>query len=189
MKETLKLVAVLTIICAVSAALLAAVYNMTMIPILAALEVKTSEAAKAVMPPGSPQITKQLIDKTTFFVARADDGKVAAVAVEGISKNGYSGYISLMVGVSADKKVIGYKVITANETPGLGTKISSAKFTAPLFGKPFSSNWKVKKDGGDFDAITSATISSRAALECIKDAISKYEKALAELEKTVSGAN
>jgi len=185
MKETLKLVAVLTIICAVSSALLAAVYTITMGPIMVALQVKTSEAAKAVMPPDSPQITKQLIDKTTFFVARAADGKVAAVAVEGISKNGYGGYISLMVGLSADQKVVSYKVITANETPGLGTKISSEKFTAPLFGKPFTSDWKVKKDGGEFDAITSATISSRAALECIQDAISKYESALAELNASI----
>jgi len=183
MKETLKLVAVLTMICAVSAALLAAVYNLTMRPILAALELKTSAAAQAVMPPGAQQITRKLINRTTFFVARAADGKVAAVAVEGLSKNGYGGTLSLMVGLSADQKVIGYKIITANETPGLGTKISSEKFTAPIFGKPFSSNWKVKKDGGDFDAVTSATISSRAALECIKDAISKYETALAELNQ------
>jgi electron transport complex protein RnfG len=181
MKETLKLVAVLTVICAVSAALLAAVYNVTMGPILAALEVKTSEAAKAVMPPDLPQITKQLISGTTFFVARASDGKVAAVAVEGISRNGYGGNISLMVGLSADQKVVSYKVLSANETPGLGTKIASEEFAAPLFGKPFSSNWKVKKDGGEFDAITSATISSRAALECIQDAISKYQSALADL--------
>lgn len=181
MKETLKLVAVLTIICSVSAALLAAVYNVTMGPIRVALEVKTSEAAKAVMPPDSPQVKKQLVGSTTFFVVRGADGKVAAVAVEGLSKNGYGGNISLMVGLSADQRVVSYKVLTANETPGLGTKISSKEFSAPLFGKPFSSNWKVKKDDGEFDAITSATISSRAALECIQDAISKYQGALAEL--------
>ncbi|MDA3925886.1 MAG: RnfABCDGE type electron transport complex subunit G [Kiritimatiellae bacterium] len=181
MKETLRLVAVLTIICAVSAALLATVYNKTMGPILKALEIKTSEAAQKVMPPDASEITKEIVGKETFFVCRSGDGKVAAVAVEGLSKNGYGGNISLMVGLSAEKKVISYQVITANETPGLGSNISSTEFSAPFCGKPFSSNWKVKKDGGEFDAITSATISSRAALECIKDAISKYESALAKL--------
>ncbi|MDD2599437.1 MAG: RnfABCDGE type electron transport complex subunit G [Kiritimatiellae bacterium] len=181
MKETVKLVAVLTIICAASAALLAAVYNVTMKPILEALEVKTSEAAGAVMPPGSYEIKKELIDQTAFFVARDKDGEIAAVAVEGLSKNGYGGDIVLMVGLSAEQKVVGYEVITAAETPGLGTKISSSQFTAQLFGKPFTSNWKVRKDGGDFDAVTSATISSRAALECIADAISKYQQAQTKL--------
>ena len=181
MKETLKLVAVLTIICAISAALLAAVYNVTMGPITKALLLKMETAAKEVMPSGSPKITKKVIGKTTFFIARADDGNVLAVAVEGFSKNGYGGNISLMVGVSAEKRMINYKVITANETPGLGTKIAGEKFIAPLRGKPFTSNWKVKKDGGEFDAITAATISSRAALECIEDAISKYESAFTEL--------
>ncbi|MFA7174130.1 MAG: RnfABCDGE type electron transport complex subunit G [Kiritimatiellia bacterium] len=182
MKETVKLVAVLTIICAVSAALLAAVYNVTIKPISEALEVKTSEAAQAVMPPGSYEIKKELIDQTTFFVARDKGGKIVAVAVEGLSKNGYGGEIVLMVGLSADEKVVAYEVITATETPGLGTNISATKFTDQLFGKPFTSNWGVKKDGGDFDAITSATISSRAALECITDAISKYQQAQTQLK-------
>ena len=181
MKETVKLVAVLTIICAVSAALLAAVYQVTIAPIDAALEEKMTVAAGAVMPPGASESKKEIIDKTTFFVVRDEGGKVVAVAVEGLSKNGYGGEISLMVGLSADEKVVGYKVISSNETPGLGTKISSVKFADPIFGQPFSANWKVKKDGGDFDAITSATISSRAALECITDAISKYQQAQTKL--------
>jgi len=182
MKETLKLVAVLTIICALSAALLAAVYNKTMEPILIALEAKAVDAAHEVMPEGSSEINKVVIGETDFFVARAGNGEIEAVALEGISKNGYGGRMSLMVGLSRDKKVVDYKVIVSNETPGCGTKISGEKFKAPLLEKLFSSNWKIRQDGGDFDAVTGATISSRAALECINDAISKYEQNLAQLQ-------
>lgn len=182
MKETIKLVAVLTIICAASAALLAAVYNVTIKPISDALEIKTVEAAQAVMPPGSFEIKREVINTNTFFVARDTNGKIVAVAVEGLSQNGYGGEISLMVGLSTDQKVVGYKVITANETPGLGTKIASPQFSAQFAGKPFSSNWQIGKGDDGFDAITSATISSRAALECITDAISKYQQAQAQLK-------
>ena len=182
MKETLKLVAVLTIICALSAALLATVYNKTMEPILVALDAKTVNAAREVMPEGSSDINKVVIGETDFFVARAENGEIEAVALEGISNNGYGGKLSLMIGVSRDKKVVDYKVIVSNETPGCGTKISGEKFKAPLREKLFSSNWKVRQDDGDFDAITGATISSRAAFECINDAISKYEQNLAQLQ-------
>jgi len=179
MRETIKLVAVLTIICSVSAAMLAAVFNVTMGPITKALEIKTAKAAGEVMPEGAPPAVKELIGSENFFISRTADGKVQAVAVEGSSPNGYGGEIKLMVGLSTDKKIINYSVISAKETAGLGTKISEPEFKSPLLGKPFDSNWKVRKDGGDFDAITSATISSRAAMECIRDAISKYEKSAA----------
>ena len=175
MKETVKLVAVLSIICAVSAAMLAAVYNVTMGPITEALEIKTATAAAEVMPDGATAAVKVNIEGEDFFVSRSDCGCVEAVAVKGTSKNGYGGDLKLMVGLTTDKKLIDYQVITSKETAGLGTRIVEPEFKTPLIGKPFNSNWKVKKDGGDFDAVTSATISSRAALECIRDAISKYE--------------
>jgi Na+-translocating ferredoxin:NAD+ oxidoreductase subunit G len=110
----------------------------------------------------------------TFFVAK-QDGKIVAVAVEGRSKNGYGGDVVLMVGMSADGKLINYEILTATETPGLGTKIAGDLFKAPLKGRPLDASWIVKKDGGQVDAVTAATISSRAALECIRDAIAKRQ--------------
>ncbi len=180
MKEMLKLVAVLTIICSVSAAMLAAVYNVTMGPILKALEEKTAEAAGQVMPAGAPQAVKEIIDGALCFVARSDDGTIRAIAVEGVSPNGYGGEIRLMIGLSAERTLVDYRVITSKETAGLGTKIAEPEFMKPLLGQPFSARWKVRKDGGDFDAVTSATISSRAAFECIRDAIAKYENVLSK---------
>jgi electron transport complex protein RnfG len=180
MKETLRLILVLTVICAASSALLAAVYSKTKAPIEQALELRAAGAAAKVMPAGIGTPEKKAAGGATFFVAKRD-GQLAAVAVEGRSKNGYGGDVALMVGLSADGKLLGYEVIQANETPGLGTKMTADAFKKPLLGRPLKGAWKVKKDGGDVDAITAATISSRAALECIRDAIAQYERAAGQL--------
>ena len=110
------------------------------------------------------------------------EGRVAAVALEGRSSNGYGGEIVLMVGLDTSGKLVGYQKLVASETPGLGTKITEDSFLGQLRGRAFNANWQVRKDGGEIDAITAATISSRAALECVRDAIEKYEKAAAALE-------
>jgi electron transport complex protein RnfG len=170
-----RLIFVLTVICAVSSALLAAVFKLTEAPIAAALEARTKAAAASVMPAGLPPPEKIEQGGNTFFVSK-QDGKVAAVAVEGRSKNGYGGDVVLMVGMSADGKLINYEVLSATETPGLGTKIASSVFKNPLKGRALEGAWKVKKDGGEVDAVTAATISSRAALDCIRDAINKRKQ-------------
>jgi electron transport complex protein RnfG len=174
-----RLVFVLTVICAVSSALLAAVFKLTEAPIAAALEERTRAAAASVMPAGLPSPAKLVLvqgsSTNTFFVAK-QDGKIVAVATEGRSKNGYSGDVVLMVGMSADGKLVNYEVISASETPGLGTKIAANAFKKPLKGRSLEGSWKVKKDGGEVDAVTAATISSRAALDCIRDAISKRKQ-------------
>ena len=167
-----RLVFVLTVICAVSSALLAAVYTITKEPIAMAKQQGKRLAAAHVMPAGFPEPEQMTVEGETFFVCKVD-GKIAAVAVAGHSKNGYGGLIELMVGMSADGKLVGYEVVEATETPGLGTKIAGDAFKKPLLGKALDSGWTVKKDGGDVDAVTAATISSRAALDCIKDAIAK----------------
>jgi Na+-translocating ferredoxin:NAD+ oxidoreductase subunit G len=173
-----RLVAVLTIICAVSSALLAAVYQLTQEPIAKALEARTKSAASKVMPAGLPAPEKmELVENgitNTFFVVK-QEGKLVAVATEGRSKNGYGGDVVLMVGMSADNKLVNYEILSATETPGLGTKIAADFFKTPLKGRSLESSWIVKKDGGQVDAITAATISSRAALECIRDAIAKRQ--------------
>ena len=180
MKETIKTILVLTVICAASSALLAAVYRKTEKPIQAALELRTANAAAKVMPGGASTPERKEVGGVTFFVAKKND-QLAAIALEGRSKNGYGGDVVLMVGLSADGKLVNYQKLVANETPGLGTKIESEAFRKPLLGRPLKTDWRVRKDGGDIDAITAATISSRAAMECIRDAIAKYEKAAAEL--------
>ena len=149
MKKMLGLLVCLTAISGACAAVLAYVNSITAEPIAATAE-KAREAAKAA-------------------VLCGEEGYTA----EGRSGEGYGGDIVLMVGFKKDKKtVISYKVLQASETPGLGMKLKTPEFSGQFSGKDGSS-LKVKKDGGDIEAITSATITSRAVCKAIADAQSK----------------
>lgn len=148
MKKILELVLSLTIISGVCAAVLAYVNAITKDQIAAAAE-KAREAAKVA-------------------VLCGEEGYVA----EG-SANGYGGEIKLMVGFKKDKKtVISYKVLAANETPGLGMKLITPEFANQFNGKD-GRNLKVKKQGGEIEAITAATITSKAVCKAIADAQKK----------------
>lgn len=180
MKESVKLVLVLTVICAISSAMLAAVYSKTKEPIANALKLRTAKAATRVMPDGCSVPEEQQYEGINYFVAK-QDGKPAGVALKGASENGYGGRIELMVGISMDQKLTGYETLIASETPGLGTKIDSDGFRNPLLQRSLDKEWKVKQDGGDVDAITAATISSRAAVECINDAAAQFKRIKSQL--------
>ena len=149
MKKMLGLLVSLTAISGACAAVLAYVNSITAEPIAATAE-KAREAAKAA-------------------VLGGEEGYTA----EGRSGEGYGGDIVLMVGFKKDKKtVISYKVLQASETPGLGMKLKTPEFSGQFSGKDGAA-LKVKKDGGDIEAITSATITSRAVCKAIADAQSK----------------
>lgn len=146
MKKILGLVLSLTIISGVCAAVLAYVDSITKEPIKRTAE-RNREAARAA-------------------VLCGEEGYTA----EGTCKDGYGGDITLMVGFKKDRKtVISYKVLAASETPGLGMKLKTPEFAGQFKGKDGSS-LKVKKDGGEIEAITSATITSRAVCRAIEDA-------------------
>ena len=151
MKKILGLVLSLTIISGVCAAVLAYVDSITKEPIEQTAE-RNREAAKAAVLCGQEGYT-----------------------AEGTCKDGYGGDITLMVGFKKDKKtVISYKVLAASETPGLGMKLKTPEFAGQFAGKDGTS-LKVKKDGGEIEAITSATITSRAVCRAIADAQSKLK--------------
>jgi electron transport complex protein RnfG len=190
MKDILKLTGILTLICTICTVILAAVNKVTEAPIAQAKEKNILEAAKKVLPPGSEPIKvealtpldNQMVRTNVVFVAKDAAGKVTAVAVQGMSKNGYGGPIVLMVGIAADGTLINFDVIEQTETPGLGTKIEEESFRKRLIRRPDGTPrpiagtiWKVTSDGGEIDAVTAATISSRAATEAVRDAIVTYE--------------
>ena len=151
MKKIFSLVLSLTIISGVCAAVLAYVDSITKEPIKATAE-RNREQAKAA-------------------VLCGEEGYTA----EGTCKDGYGGDITLMVGFKTDKKtVISYKVLAASETPGLGMKLKTPEFAGQFAGKDGTS-LKVKKDGGEIEAITSATITSRAVCRAIEDAQKKLK--------------
>ena len=94
------------------------------------------------------------------------DNKIIGTAVIGSSEKGYSGLVKLMVGFNPDESIKNIVVLEQKETPGLGTKMKDEKFMRQFRGKkPSEFNLKPAKDGGDVDALTGATISTRAFCE------------------------
>ncbi len=91
------------------------------------------------------------------------DNKPIGTAIIGSSEKGYSGLVKIMIGFNPDESIKNIVVLEQKETPGLGTKMKSDKFLRQFRGKkPSEFNLKPKKDGGDVDALTGATITTRA---------------------------
>ena len=110
-----------------------------------------------------------------IYIARKDDKPVAAV-IEATAPDGYSGAIQLLVGVDFTGTVLGTRVTEHHETPGLGDKIELrlsdwiTHFSGKTISADNTSHWAVKKDGGDFDQFTGATITPRAVVNAVKRA-------------------
>jgi len=176
MKKIVSLVVSLTVIAGVCAAVLAYVNDLTKDPIAEMLVKKTVEAAKAVLPDGTASVdTAQFADGEEYFVGKDSGGAVLGYAVKGSDPGGYGGDVVLMVGFRADRKtVVCYRTLAASETPGLGMKLNTPEFSGQFAGKDGTA-LRVKKDGGDVDAITSATITSRAVCGAIAKAAAKLK--------------
>jgi electron transport complex protein RnfG len=111
-------------------------------------------------------------NKKNIDIYRAKkNNQVIAVIIETIAPDGYSGEIKTLVGVDQKDKILGVRVITHKETPGLGDYIEVDKshwiknFDLKFLGEMGEKEWAVKKDGGDFDYVTGATITSRAIVK------------------------
>ncbi|MCW8093078.1 electron transport complex subunit RsxG [Alteromonas sp. ASW11-130] len=110
------------------------------------------------------------------YRARLGD-QPSALALETTAPNGYSGSIHLVVGVDTDQHVLGVRVVDHKETPGLGDKIELAisnwilSFNGKSITNENQSNWAVRKDGGQFDQFTGATITPRAVVDAVKNTL------------------
>jgi electron transport complex protein RnfG len=114
---------------------------------------------------------------TPVYLARKK-GKPIAAILEITTLKGYSGAITLLIGILADSHTIsGVRVVKHNETPGLGDKMEATKsdwifnFNGKSLENPSLTAWKVKKDGGDFDQFTGATITPRALVNAIRSTL------------------
>ncbi len=182
MESTLKnMVAVLFGITLVASAGVSVVNTITAEPIAAAEAAAKVAALEQVLPAfeGTPASKTLTIDEMPITVYTASKGgEVVGYAVETMSKNGFSGAISLMVGFTPAGEVYNVNVLKQNETPGLGTKMADEG--NPLLASIQHKNLAdvkltVKKDGGDVDALTAATISSRAYCDAIARAWEAYK--------------
>ena len=170
------------VISIVSGGVLGVVYNATKEPIAAAETAKKTEAIKNVLPEFNElketKIKSELEDvEIPFYLAYDANNNFIGAAVETFTSKGFSGNISLMVGILKDGTVNNISVLQHAETPGLGSKMSEPSFKDQFNNKNANSfNFKVKKDGGDVDAITAATISSRAFCDAVNRALVTFDK-------------
>lgn len=117
-----------------------------------------------------------------------------AVVLEATAPDGYSGKIKLLVGVTADGKLSGVRVVSHHETPGLGDYIDVEKspwihiFDGKSLNDPTADGWKVKKDGGQFDFMAGATITPRAVIKAVHHALEYVSQHHAVLFATHAGA-
>ena len=121
--------------------------------------------------------TKDSLDIVVYPARKG--GELVGAAVKSVTMNGFSGEIVIMCGFKADGTVNNYKVLKHAETAGLGSKMQewfrTEKGSQNVLGlNPGKNNVRVKKDGGEVDAITAATISSRAFLGALNDAYNAY---------------
>ena len=114
------------------------------------------------------------------------DGKVTGVAYE-IFGTGYAGKMKLMLGIDAEGRVLGVRALAHKETPGLGDKIETKKgdwilqFAGLSLDNPPVEKWKVKKDGGQFDQFTGATITPRGVVAAIRKGLDWFDAHQAQL--------
>ncbi|RMG93820.1 MAG: RnfABCDGE type electron transport complex subunit G [Candidatus Dadabacteria bacterium] len=183
MRDMVRMVGVLTAVCVVAALGLAKVYDLTEEPIREALRQELLRAVRAVLPEfdNDPAAEARQIDGRTFYLARKG-GEPVGAATEAASPEGYGGWIRALVGVDRDGRVTGVVILQHAETPGLGAKAADPGYLAQFKGKGLrDANWAVKKDGGDFDQITGATITPRALVKGIREALEAFEAAKARL--------
>lgn len=171
----------------VAAGALGLVYEFTKDAIAEAKMRAQSEAIKKVLPSfdelGETYKIAAENGKDTIEIFPAYKGnELVGYAVKTFTNNGFSGYISIMAGIDNSGNFSGYEVLEHAETPGLGSKMndwfrSEEKPAQSVIGKnPETTNFEVSKDGGDIDAITASTITSRAFLDAMRRAYRAYEE-------------
>lgn len=189
MNETLKPAAILALFAAGGAALLAGTHWLTADRIaeeqrrtkLASLyeivprDSHTNDMLEDTIRVHAPQLLGDDRPVTVYRARR--DGEPHAAVMEVVAPDGYGGPIRLLVGIRADGKLAGVRVVSHRETPGLGDFIEADKsdwitrFEGLSLGNPPGDRWAVEKDGGRFDQMTGATITPRAVVEAIKNAL------------------
>ena len=175
----------LFVITAISGGLLGLVYGMTKDTIAEVDAKKNAQAIAEVL--GTDENSKLdtiTIDGLFYNLAYDTQDHFLGAAVKTYSNAGFNGRIELMVGILADGTIKGVSVLSQSETPGLGANMVKPKFKDQFNGKnPATYNLTVKKDGGDVDAITAATISSRAFTGAVKLACDSFDANKAQFMK------
>lgn len=168
-REVLKVGAILCAITAVSAGVLAAVNKVTAPIIAKNAEMKQIEAMRGVLPEAEELVRRDFFEEGSSVTAVYDGGTGYVVLCE---PKGYGGTVSLAVGIDNDNRVRAVDITAQSETPGLGARCTEEDFRAQFAGK--SGEITVVKHGAgenEIDAISSATITSKAVTAGVNDAL------------------
>lgn len=173
MREILRFGLLLGLVCAISAGTLTGVYSVVSVKIEENNRLEAIRKRKAVLP------------EAASFVAVERDGREIHLGLDGggdpvgtamtVSQRGYAGPIKMTVGIGLDSRLTGLAIskLDQSETPGLGVKITQPAFLDMFRGKDLS-QVKLRKEGGEIDAITAATISTRAVVNGVQDGMKWY---------------
>ena len=173
-----RLVIVLTCISLLAALALTGVYALTKGPIEQGQREKKEKALQAVLPEYEGTVRDTVIvdadnEEIPVHLAIGKNGELCGAGIETYTKKAFAGRFDLMVGFDAEGTIVNTEVIKAGETPGLGDKINKDKSNFAMqfnHQNPADFQLVVKKDGGDVDAITAATISSRSYCDAVQHA-------------------
>ena len=192
--ETAKPVVVLVLLAAVLTAVIAVVAGITRERIVHNEQAWITQRLDALVPPAmhdndlladsiavtSPDLLGSA-QPVRIYRARRGGTPVAAL-IRAIAPDGYRGPIELLVAIGQDGRLIGVQVIRHNETPGLGDAFESRdvhwldRFRGRSLTDPPTQRWTVRRDGGDFDAFTGATITPRAIVKAVRNALDYYQR-------------
>ncbi|WP_020674503.1 RnfABCDGE type electron transport complex subunit G [Geopsychrobacter electrodiphilus] len=199
MKDTIRLILALTLIASIAALILSQVESVTREPIKEQRRIQMLKAISAVLPaydnsPDTDSVSLQNgVNKKgkpvllTFYRGRKN-GELTGTAFKVIATDGYSGNIEIMVGLNPQDSLNGIEILNHSETPGLGARIVEPAFKNQFKGKSLkNADWRVKKDGGQFDQITGATISPRAVVKAVKAGLEFYRAHKAAVLATQGG--
>lgn len=185
--------ATLTVIAALCAALVAFTHEMTderiagnerawleqnLQPVLAGIEFDNSLTDSRVTLPAPHDLPGS--DDAIVYRAFSGDAPIAALFAV-TARNGYAGAIRLLIGVRTDGTITGVHALSHRETPGLGDRIERSKsdwieqFAGRSLGDPPAANWRIARDGGDFDQMTGASVTSRAVVGAIGETLQYLE--------------
>ncbi|MDX8413198.1 MAG: RnfABCDGE type electron transport complex subunit G [Mariprofundales bacterium] len=173
-RDQWKMVAALVIVVALGAMLLALAHHWSKGPIAQAQEDALHQMLLQVLPQhdNAPVRTTITEDGRTVYIARSH-GDIVGFSWSIVAPDGYQGAISILLGVDASGAVYAIRVIAHRETPGLGDGIVNNHYWIDQFvGQSLDSiRWLVRKDGGDFDQFTGATITPRAVVGAVQQGL------------------
>ena len=194
-REQIRIALALFVVALLAALMLAVVNNLTKEPIAEAKRQAMLSSLTQVLPthsndPVADGFTYQLskMDTIQMYPAKNEKGEVIAYAWEQVAPDGYAGSIRVLMGVDVQGKIVAIRITDHKETPGLGDGITKDMNWLDSFVQKSitGTKWAVKKDGGDFDQFTGATITPRAVVNAVQKGLQMFSENSSSILKTLA---